>query len=80
MAPITETDVQEMLAGLQGTRLLTGYRGADPINITSLTDLMVDFSNLVMDLENEIESIDLNPVRCTSQRCVVAVGSSAIDH
>ena len=72
MAPITETDVQEMLAGLKGASLLTGYRGADPINITSLTELMVDFSTLVMDLENEIESIDLNPVKCTSQRCVVA--------
>jgi acyl-CoA synthetase (NDP forming) len=72
MAPITETDVQQMLAGLKGTRLLTGYRGADPINITSLTKLMVDFSTLVMDLQNEIESIDLNPVICTSQRCVVA--------
>ncbi len=72
MAPINETDVQKMLAGLKGTRLLTGYRGADPINITSLTELMVDFSKLVMALENEIESIDLNPVKCTSQRCVVA--------
>ena len=72
MAPITENDVQEMLTGLKGTRLLTGYRGAEPINIPSLIRLMVDFSSLVMDLENEIESIDLNPVRCTSQRCVVA--------
>ncbi|MDJ0817081.1 MAG: acetate--CoA ligase family protein [Desulfobacterales bacterium] len=72
MAPITETDVQEMLAGLKGARLLTGYRGTDPINITSLTELMVNFSTLVMDLENEIESIDLNPVKCTGQRCVVA--------
>ena len=29
-------------------------------------------SDLVMDLENKIESIDLNPVKCTGQRCVVA--------
>ncbi len=72
MAPITEADVQGMLAGLKGARLLTGYRGAEPINIPSLTRLMADFSALVMSLENEIESIDLNPVKCTDQRCVVA--------
>jgi acyl-CoA synthetase (NDP forming) len=72
MAPITEKDVQDMLTGLTGASLLTGYRGAEPINIPALTRMMVDFSALVMELENEIESIDLNPVRCTSQRCVVA--------
>ena len=72
MAPITETDVQEMLAGLKGAKLMTGYRGAEPINIASLTRLMLDFSTLAMDLETEIESIDLNPVKCTGKRCVVA--------
>jgi hypothetical protein len=30
------------------------------------------FSGLVMDLEGYTESIDLNPVMCSSKRCVVA--------
>jgi hypothetical protein len=30
------------------------------------------FSALVMDLQGEMESIDLNPVMCSSTRCVVA--------
>ncbi len=34
--------------------------------------MLKTFSDLVMDLETEIESIDLNPVMCTSRRCVVA--------
>jgi hypothetical protein len=38
----------------------------------SLSDLVVRFSELIMDLETEIASIDLNPVMCTSEGCVVA--------
>ena len=55
-----------------GAELLSGYRGAEPISVPALTRLMLAFSALVMDLENEIESIDLNPVKCTGKRCVVA--------
>ena len=72
MAPVTEKDVQAMLAGLKGARLLQGYRGAEPISVPDLIRLMLAFSALLMDLENDIESIDLNPVKCTGRRCVVA--------
>ena len=72
MAPIVEKDVHEMMAGLKGARLVNGYRGAEPISVPALIRLMLAFSALVMDLENDIESIDLNPVKCTGSRCVVA--------
>ena len=72
MAPIEQKDVPGMIAGLKGAELFSGYRGAEPVATASLARLMRDFSTLVMDLENEIESIDLNPVKCTSARCVVA--------
>jgi acyl-CoA synthetase (NDP forming) len=72
MAPITEKDVQAMLAGLKGAKLLQGYRGAEPINVPLLIRLMLAFSDLVMNLENDIASIDLNPVKCSGSRCVVA--------
>jgi succinyl-CoA synthetase beta subunit len=72
MAPINEEDVQAMIAGLKGAELLSGYRGAEPINVPALTRLMLVFSALVMNLENDMESIDLNPVKCTGARCVVA--------
>jgi acyl-CoA synthetase (NDP forming) len=72
MAPIHEKDVPGMIAGLKGAELLSGYRGAEPIDTASLAQLMQDFSTLVMDLENDIESIDLNPVKCAGSRCVVA--------
>jgi acetate---CoA ligase (ADP-forming) subunit beta len=72
MAPVTEKDVPAMLTGLKGARLLQGYRGAEPVSIPALIRLMLAFSALVMELEKDIESIDLNPVKCTGSRCVVA--------
>ena len=72
MAPITEADVHAMVAGLKGADLLKGYRGEAPVNIPDLTRLMLAFSELVMGLEDDMTSIDLNPVKCTGSRCVVA--------
>jgi len=72
MAPITEKDVQAMLANLKGAKLLHGYRGSEPVSVPALVRLMLSFSELVMDLEDDIAAIDLNPVKCTGERCVVA--------
>jgi len=52
--------------------LLEGYRGSEPISMSELTRTMISFSDLVMNLEELIESIDLNPLLCTADRCVVA--------
>jgi succinyl-CoA synthetase beta subunit len=72
MAPIHQGDVEFMVRGLKAHRLLEGYRGSQPINLEGLIRLMILFSNLVMNIETHIESIDLNPVICSPERCVVA--------
>jgi len=72
MAPLKEVDVDFMLKGLQAHELLKGYRGSQPVNLKELTRTLMAFSSLVMDLEGYFESIDLNPIMCSSKRCVVA--------
>jgi succinyl-CoA synthetase beta subunit len=72
MAPLSQGDIDSMMRCLKARRLLEGYRGSTPINFKELKELLVNFSNLVMDLENVFESIDLNPVICSIDRCVVA--------
>jgi acetate---CoA ligase (ADP-forming) subunit beta len=72
MAPLKEKDVASMIGGLKAHALLEGYRGAEPVNLPSLTQLLLAFSELVMDLQDRIESIDLNPVKCSAETCVVA--------
>ena len=72
MAPLTERDTDDMIVCLKARPLLEGYRGASPVNLKELKRLLIAFSDLVMGIENLIESIDLNPVICSSERCAVA--------
>ncbi|OGQ99424.1 MAG: hypothetical protein A2521_12630 [Deltaproteobacteria bacterium RIFOXYD12_FULL_57_12] len=72
MAPLKESDVPAMIRGLKGRRLLEGYRGSAPVHPASLARLLLAFSGLVMEVADRIESIDLNPVLCFQERCVVA--------
>jgi succinyl-CoA synthetase beta subunit len=72
MAPLKEKDVDSMLKDLKAHQLLEGYRGSEPVNLTELKGMVVAFSSLVMEIEGFIESIDLNPVLCSSRRCAVA--------
>jgi len=71
MAPLQERDVSSMIKSLKARRLLEGYRGAKPINRDALTKTLLAFSDLVMDIHECIESIDLNPVFCSPEQCVV---------
>lgn len=72
MAPLKAHDVESMLACLRGSRLLTGHRGFAAVNIPKLTEMMLAFSEVVMGLADRIDSIDLNPVFCSPERCTVA--------
>jgi succinyl-CoA synthetase beta subunit len=72
MAPLEPKDVSSMVKNITARRLIEGFRGAEPVNMEILTGLVVRFSQLVMELGEHIESIDLNPVMCTPQRCVIA--------
>jgi succinyl-CoA synthetase beta subunit len=72
MAPLKPLDVISMVNDLKGAAIIKGFRGHHGVDMDRLTDLVVRFSTLVMDLEEEIASIDLNPVICTKSQCVVA--------
>jgi acetate---CoA ligase (ADP-forming) subunit beta len=72
MAPLAEKDVASMSREIRAREILTGYRGSKGVDMEALTGMLIRFSELVMDLEDGIESIDLNPVICFKERCVVA--------
>ena len=72
MAPLSQKDIENMINCLKAHRLLEGYRGRAPIDRVKLIELLKTFSDLVMDLENWVESIDLNPIMCSSKRSVIA--------
>ncbi len=72
MAPLSRKDALAMIDGLKARRLLDGYRGAEKVDREKLTGTILTFSSLVEELEGWIESIDINPLLCSSRRCVVA--------
>jgi acyl-CoA synthetase (NDP forming) len=72
MAPLQERDVESMVKSLKAYPLLEGYRGSESVDLGALSRTMMLFSEMVMDAEEMIESIDLNPVKCSSKGCIVA--------
>ena len=72
MAPVGPGDVASMINCLKGGRLLSGYRGGVVVNRDELTRTLICFSEFVIAAAEMIESIDLNPVMCSAERCVVA--------
>lgn len=72
MAPLTEKDARGMLRCLRAHEILDGFRGKEPVNRDLLVQLLLGFSNLVMAIGDQVESIDLNPVICSSRRCAAA--------
>ena len=72
MAPLGGKDVRAMIGELKARRLLEGYRGAEQVDREKLSETVLAFSSVVMELQGRIESIDINPLLCSSRRCVVA--------
>ena len=72
LAPVGTKDVEAMIKGLKAAPLLSGYRGHQAVNRDELTRTLVCFSKFVMAAAEMIESIDLNPVMCSAQKCIVA--------
>jgi acetyl coenzyme A synthetase (ADP forming)-like protein len=70
LAPLTDVDAREMVLGLKGSPLLTGYRGSVPVDVDALVDLLLRVGLLAEDFP-EIEEMDANPVIATSDGVVV---------
>lgn len=71
MAPIKPRDAESMLGELTARKLLTGYRGSEPVNLDKLKKTIISFSKVMIDLQDIVESVDLNPVMCNAKACLV---------
>jgi succinyl-CoA synthetase beta subunit len=72
MAPLAPADVRAMVHSLKGRRLLEGYRGAAAVDMAALERTLTGFADLVVEMQAFIESVDLNPVICSAEACVIA--------
>jgi acetyl coenzyme A synthetase (ADP forming)-like protein len=69
IAPLTDTDAEELVLTGKTGKLVRGYRGAPPADVAALTDLVLRLSRLAEEFP-EVAELDLNPVMALPARCV----------
>lgn len=70
IVPFEKGDAAEMIDEIQGKKLLEGYRGQDPADISTLQEMLVKLSDFV-NATPGIEEIDMNPVFAYKEGAVV---------
>jgi acetyltransferase len=65
--PLTNQTAREMIRSLKSYRLLTGFRGAKPVDLTVIEDVLLRVSQLVRDFP-ELAEIDINPFIVSGDR------------
>lgn len=63
LAPFGRREAMAMIDQLRGRAILSGVRGAPPADVDALADLLVTLSQFAAAHADDIETIDLNPVR-----------------
>ncbi len=61
LAPLTDTDADNLIRSIRATPLLLGHRGAPAADLAALSDTLLRVSRLADDLP-EVAELDLNPV------------------
>lgn len=73
LPPLSRAGALRLLGGMRIHALLAGWRGAPPVDVTALADVIVGFSTLAVELGGAIEAVEANPV------IVSADGAVAVD-
>jgi acyl-CoA synthetase (NDP forming) len=77
LAPISETDVAEMLTQIRATALLGKYRGEEAVNREQIIQTLNGLSRIGLELP-EIAEIDINPLLVTSNGRLQAVDALVV--
>ena len=70
---MTHEEALEMIGAIKGYPLLTGFRGAPPVDVESLAAVLVRVSELASAASDIIQSLDINPFIALPQ------GGKAVD-
>jgi acyl-CoA synthetase (NDP forming)/GNAT superfamily N-acetyltransferase len=70
LAPLSESDADELIGSLRVARLLDGFRGAPVVPRSAVRDVLVRVAALAADVP-EIAELDLNPLVCHGEDLLV---------
>jgi succinyl-CoA synthetase beta subunit len=63
--PVTPAQVREMLEELASFPLLTGARGAEPVDLDELTRVIARIADVAGALGGDVEELEINPLRAS---------------
>ena len=63
--PFHADEAERMLRELKGFKVLEGVRGADPVDIGALVDVITKVQRLALDLAGDVAELDINPLVVT---------------
>ncbi len=61
VAPLSEQDAETMIREVKAYKLLTGFRGMEPVDVDAIKDALIKVGRIGVENE-EIAEMDLNPV------------------
>lgn len=70
VCPVERTDIEEMLAEIEGIKMLQGYRGRPRCDVKAIIDIIMEISRLALNY-SVITEIDLNPIIVYEKGAVV---------
>ncbi len=70
LAPLNESEAEQMISDLKSFKLLTGLRGEAPVNIREYARIIVALSDLLMACP-EINELDMNPLIANKNQVTV---------
>jgi acetate---CoA ligase (ADP-forming) len=73
LPPLTRTRAENLLRRLRIHRLLTGWRGAAPVDLDAAIDAIVGVGRLAAELGDRLDALDINPLM------VSGAGAVAVD-
>ena len=62
IAPLGRDDVEEMLRELKSAKIFQSFRGQAAADVDAIIDIVMRFAQLCIDLKEEIQEIDINPL------------------
>lgn len=69
-APVDRRQALAMLSSLKAQAVLQGFRGAEPVQLERLADVIVRVSEFAADQRERVAELDLNPLICAGERIV----------
>src|SRR5205814_4881795 len=68
LAPVTQAEARAMLGRLKGKAALSGFRGAEPVDLEALADVICRLSEFAADQAGHVAGLHVNPLICAGRR------------